>query len=633
MWFNWLSQPKRSSPVLDLNQPILVGTLEKPDMPSSGDLLNRPRHRLIRHPVIIALIFFTLGVYSYPIVETWAKSGSSESPSIFGSDVGLYLFISKVATFSSGPILNPYYGIEVPPNATPHLRFRLAFLLFGYLDTLLGGHLWLAVLVWSLFWWGLLCWIAVWLFGQFLPDNSILLVTLGFGCLMWSNFGLLKSLCLAWIHLPSLKGFESVGLAYARPFFPQLPIPLLLAYLGLQMSLLREPRFRIWAGMGMLQLSAFAIFPYATLMMAGITLVVTVWRIVARIQSVPWRSLVAYGAFCATVDFLFLLYVRTPSNGPHTQTSAFHIEIAVLPHLIGGTWILLTFLTLATALLRTLPAEVKWPLVGLGLANMGLLLGDVLFETSLMISHHAGYFVHPTVAVLLTFILSALCVRLRATSRYLRFALGAAVTLLSVNAMLLAEANYRACLPLNDQQVETVSLLQSIPVRPDDLLIVHATFVDDACDWAPLVSNAKVLFCRDAAALLSPNQNQTIQRFRQALYLYFTGEDSRQLERITEDPKAFEEQMRLAHFGGIMSFRKDERDGAVRAIRMELIPLLDDAERQDPAIYAFLRQYSRILVVDDREHPIFDRQRLASYLVIQKEAPSGNMTLLYCIPK
>jgi hypothetical protein len=597
--------------------------------------LNNSRHMLIRRPVIVAIILFTLGVYSYPALETRAKTGSTESPAILASDVGLYLLMSRLTTPRAGAILNPYYGVEVPANATAHLRFRLAFVLFGYLNTLLGGHLWLALFVWNLLWWGLLCGIAVWLFEQFLPDNSPLVIALGLAFLMWSNFGLLKPLVMAWIHLPSLKGFENVGLAYARPFFPQLPIPLLLAYLGLQMSLLRAQRLRIWIGMGLLQSLAFAIFPYTTLMMAGITLVATVWLIAARIQSIPWRTLVSYGTICAVVDLLYLNFGSLIStNERPTQPPIFHIELAVLPHWIGGMWIILGLLTVAAILIRELPAEAKWPLVGLGLTNMSLLLGDVFFsETSLMMSHHAGYFVHPTVAVLLTFILSALCVRLRTLARYSRFALGAVVILFAVNAMLLAEATYRAFLPLNQQQVEIASLLKSIPVRPDDLLIVRANTVDDPCEWAPLVSGAKVLFCRNAAALLTLNQNQTIQRFRQALYLYFIGKDSRQLERLAEDPQAYEEQMRLAYFGGVIPFRKEERARGLSAIRMQLIPLLDGAERQDPPQVAFFRQYSRILVVDDPQHPVFYRQRLASYLVIQKEVPWGDLTVLSLSPK
>ena len=51
--------------------------------------------------------------------------------------------------------------------------------------------------------------------------------------------------------------------------------------------------------------------------------------------------------------------------------SVFHFEFAVLPHLIGGMWMILGFLTLAAALVRALPTEAKSPLVGLGLSNIG----------------------------------------------------------------------------------------------------------------------------------------------------------------------------------------------------------------------------------------------------------------------
>lgn len=595
--------------------------------------MNNSRPSLIRSPVIVALVLFTLAVYSYPALATLAKTGFTELPPIFAADLDLYLLVSKLTTLSPATIVNPYYGVDVPPNATAHLRFRIAFLLFRYFDALLGGHLWLALFVWNLFWWGLLCWIALWLFKQFLPDNSTLLLALGLGLLMWSNFGLLKPLFLAWLHLPSLQGFQNVGLAYARPFFPQLPVPLVLAYLGLQMSLLRAERLRIWAGMALLQFLAFAIFPYATLMMAGVTLVVTVWLLVAHLQSVPWRRLIAYGICCAAVDFLYLR-LGTFTNQPQTHTSVFHIELADLPHLIGGMWIILALLTLATALVPDLPAKVKWPLVGLGLTNLTLLLGDVFFsETALMLSHHAGYFVHPAVALLLAFTISALCVRLRATARYSRLALGVVVILLAANAMLMADAAYRSFLPLNQQQAEAASLLKSIPASAGDLLILPAKTVADPCEWAPLVSNAKVLFCRNASVLLTPNQTLTMQRFRQALYLYFNGEDSQQLEKMAEDPKALDAQMRLAYFGGMIPSRMDERAQGLSAIRTELIPLLEEATRQDQPMQVFFRQYSRILVVDNRQKPVFDRQRLASYLVIQKEAPSGDLTVLSCNPK
>ena len=101
---------------------------------------------MIRRAVIIAAILFTLGVYSYPALATWAKTGYTESPPILAPDVGFYTLISKLTMVRHGPILNPYYGVEVPPDGTAHLQFRLAFQLFGYVDTLFGGHIWVALL-------------------------------------------------------------------------------------------------------------------------------------------------------------------------------------------------------------------------------------------------------------------------------------------------------------------------------------------------------------------------------------------------------------------------------------------------------------------------------------------------------
>jgi hypothetical protein len=283
-------------------------------MPDAEDSLHHSRQSSIRRPLIVALIFFTLGVYSYPALATWAKTGSTDSPPILAPDTGFYLLLSKTTTLRPHTISNPYYGIESSPNATAHLRFRLAFVLFGLLEALLGGHLWLTLFIWNLFWWGLLCWVAIWLFGNFLPDNATVLVALGLGLLLWLNFGLLKPMFAAWMHLPSLRGFEDIGLAYARPFFPQVPIPLLLFYLGLQIGVLVKQRLRSWAAMGVLQFLAFAIFPYTTLMMAGITMAATIWLIFDRPRPVPWRRIVVYGALCAGQIYSISAFRLLPSR-------------------------------------------------------------------------------------------------------------------------------------------------------------------------------------------------------------------------------------------------------------------------------------------------------------------------------
>jgi hypothetical protein len=85
---------------------------------------------------------------------------------------------------------------------------------------------------WNVFWWVLLCVATIWLFDRFLPANSTALVVLGLGIVMLFNFGALKSVLLAWVHLPSLSGFAQLSLPFMRAFIPVIPFALLMAYPG-----------------------------------------------------------------------------------------------------------------------------------------------------------------------------------------------------------------------------------------------------------------------------------------------------------------------------------------------------------------------------------------------------------------
>src|SRR5579863_6074122 len=177
--------------------------------------------------LILSFIALILGFYSYPALKTAAKTGSRDLPAVSAPDMSLYLNISSMKATSSGTLIDPYYGIPVPSARLGYLKFRTAFLLFEIFSRSLHGNLWWSLLLWNLFWWGLLCALVGWFFQQFLPEPSPLLILLGIGLLMFFNFGVLKSVLGAWAHLPSLHGFDSVEFPFIRPFFPQVPIPLL----------------------------------------------------------------------------------------------------------------------------------------------------------------------------------------------------------------------------------------------------------------------------------------------------------------------------------------------------------------------------------------------------------------------
>jgi hypothetical protein len=581
-----------------------------------------------------AATILILIIYSYPALRTRADFGAASLPQEFAPDLSLYLNLSSLRTVSPGQILNPYYLIPVPANGTAYLKFRLGAALFGAWNILFAGHMWLAMFIWNLFWWGLLCAVTLRLFERFLPMDSPEVGIAGLGLLTLVDIGMAKPLLTAWIHLPSISGFQSgaLQLPFMRAFTPQIPMPLLLGYLGLQMGALREKGCYRWIGMGVLQLLALSAFPYATLMMAGLTFVSVLWRIFSPGSRGAWRIPLAYGAACAIADGVFLM--RGSFNLYASHSSPIHFQSQLLPHLVGGTWLLLCALTVATVLAKTLPAEVKWPLVGLGATNVVLMLGDaVVPSTVLLLSHHSAYFAHTTAAILFTFLASAALVRLHDQSNKIRIAVGIALGVMALNGLLLSLGTYRAFLPVNRQQAEVARLLSSWRPAEGDLFLARSRVVDDACGWVALIARAPVLFCTDAEVILTPQQNRDIHRFRQALYLYFSGSDSGYLQRVVADPNPSRAMYQLGFWAEAISWSGEEQKEGLRGIQSDLIPFLERVERHDAAASEFLHQFRRVIVIDDLQDPTFLPARLRSFLKPEGELHLDNSVLLYYVPE
>jgi hypothetical protein len=582
----------------------------------------------------LSMILLVLGIYSYPAIKTTIATGLRALPPINAPDLSLYMNISGIKATSSAEVLDPYYGLAVPVARMGYLKFRLAFLTFGELTSLLHGNLWWTLFLWNFFWWGLLCVLAVWFFQQFFPDRSSQVVLAGLTFLMLFNFGIVPGELAAWSHLPSLNGFRTLQLPYIRPFFPQIPIPFLLLYLGLQIKAIRKGTWWLWTAMGVTQLVAFAIFPYTTLMMAGITAAGVVGQLLSHGSRARWGWVSIYAIACAAVDLLFFFHgdavARTGAPG---QYSLIHLQLSLLPRRVGGMWLLLAALTALVLVVRDSAPEVRWSLAGLGLTNLFLLSGDAFFsETALQVSHHGGYFVQLTAAVLVVFLVSAAFRYLNAKNSAWRFALGSITALLVLNGMLIARATYWASLPTNQEVAELARFLQSDPPQANDLVIAHSLFVDDDCAWVPLISRSHVLFCRNAQVLLTPEQNQQIQRFRQALYLYFTGKDNLRVRKMLDDPKAETELTRLTFLGQVTTDMA-ERNKGTNAVRTELLPLLTRVEQNDPSMRSFFVQYRRVVVVDNIDKPNFAVSRLAEYLKIENQQTIGDLRILYCSPQ
>lgn len=592
--------------------------------------MNDPQPTLKSRLFLLGIIALVLAIYSYPALRTAAATGSRTLPPVLAPDLSLYL---NVSAMSSAPLVEPYYGTTVPPSRMGYLKFHLAFFLFSKLSALLHGHLWWSLFLWNLFWWGLLCAIAAWFFRQFLPERSSLMVIAGICWLALFNFGVLAEQLKAWTHFWSLSGFRTIELPLIRSFFPQLPTPLLILYVALQIVALQKRSWWPWIALAAIQFTAFTVFPYATLMMVGITFVAVLGLFISRSSRLPWLKIALFGFVCGVFDVLFFLHGGDGVRSGAEQSSLIRLDLSILPHRIGGIWLVLAALTVSIFFLRNLSPEIKWTLAGLGAANLFLLLGDVFFsEAALQMSHHGGYFIQATVAVLLVFLVSNLYARLLRASRAWRYVMGALIPILMMNGLLLAHGMYREFLPGNDGEAQLADAVQSAAPQAADLVLAHSLSVDDDCAWVPLLSPSHVIYCRNAQVLLSPGQNRDVQRSRQALYLYFTGKDARWVEQILNDPAALSELTRLMFLGQVAT-NKADRDEAAREVRTDLIPKLNRIEQKDPAVRSFFAQYENIFVIDKIVDPYFSEERLSQYFNIENRSTAGRLKILRATPR
>jgi len=282
----------------------------------------------------------------------------------------------------------------------------------------------------------------------------------------------------------------------------------------------------------------------------------------------------------------------------------------------------------ATAATRRLRPEVKWTLLGLGLSNLLFVMGDaVASEPVFFLSDHIGYFYQPTVLILFMFLVSAHIpdgVQSRRLARALSLA---TVGLCFANGLLMAEENYKTNLPNNVVQADLASWFAQGKVSGNDL--VFTQFADssyDACEWIPLLSQAEVLFCRNAQLALTGEQNLQVQRLREVLYLYFNGKDRQWFETTSE----FD---RYGLYGDLITFHKpNEYAERLLTLRRDMIPLYDRIDRGDPAIHDFFHRFRRVWIIQERQDPAFVDGRLGSYLQLQQKENAGSLVILSAVP-
>jgi hypothetical protein len=263
------------------------------------------------------------------------------------------------------------------------------------------------------------------------------------------------------------------------------------------------------------------------------------------------------------------------------------------------------------------------------------MLGDaVVPATKILLSHHAGYFVHTTVAILITFLAATVFGPwLNTRSWTARGVIALVLLLILVNGVLMVSGTYRGLLDTNRDAVQLSDLQRSLNSNNQDLVIARSKDVDDACGWIPLFSTSPVLFCTDAEVMLTPQQNRDIHRFRQALYLYFIGEDSDALQRKLSVPDPALLMYRLGYWAEAVSTSAEERQQGVRQIQTDLIPVLHKVEKRDAAVSAFFRDYTRIIVIDKQRDRSFDPDRLGSFLELEGQQDFKDFVVFFYRPR
>lgn len=568
------------------------------------------------------LIATVLVLYCYPAVRTRMELRSASLPPMFRPDLSLYLNLSA-GHAPNDRFVNPYYLVMVPWGGAGYLKFHLAPAMFGTVLNLFRGRLWISVFVWNLLWWTLLCVLALYFFRRYLPNASGILPGLGVLILLLFNFGVAKDVVRAWMQLPSMAAFNAVSLPFMRAFIPIIPAVLLLCYVGLQMEVLRrQPARQILAAMGVIQFAALLIFPYATLMMAGVTAVSAGWWIYSQKNYRTLGAMAVYGAVCVIADSAYTL--RGSLSFYSERTSMIQFQPSLIPHLVGGNCVILAGLTIATIFSARLVGEVKWPLVGLGATNLALLLGDAVIPAkTILLSHHAGHFIHETIAILSTFLLSVFFGQFGARSWRGAVAAGA-VSLMVTNGLLLAMGAYRAFLPFNRSVAALADVFsKGLKPQPHDLVIAPSRNVDDTCGWVFLLTGNPVLYCTDAEVMLTPQQNLQVHRFRQAVYLYLSGMDSADVQRRLSGEHSRRFLYALGYWAEAASPSTTDQVEGIERVERELLPALSRVETDDSAVQNFFRGYSRVVVIDDASQPVFSESRLRSMLVQESQQESG----------
>lgn len=592
-----------------MNRAVVQPSLE------SAVLSDKTPRPLSRSIVLGALVCILL-LYAYPYWLAYTHLSTWPVPPVFAPDLYFYLGLSHIPAPVGGWMHNTWYGIDIPTAQFGHGRFHLAFSTYARWRAIIG-HETTAFVLWMLAWTALIAGSALWLVRTALPKCTTALVVFALAMLMLFDFNYAQTILLNWITLhPWAVSGERIA-PFIRAFFPQVSIPLVLGYLGLQILALREGHngkgWTAWAMMAVFQFLLLCAFPYAQIILAVTTGVLLLAVITRRISgSIP--QFLVFGTVCGIVDLGWMLVTggASPVAG---QGSLLAPDLLFFKRMLFSKTALMLLIAVAATVLvcrRGVPKDSKWTITGFGFAVFVLSLSDGMISRAAQASHHILYLAHTAMALLTVLIVAALLSRYE-RSRIAQLAVLAITTVLFINAAVTTVVFSRSFLELNRDRYAAAQAIESASLRAGDLVLADGEQVDSPAALVPILSPATVLYYKNAELML-PRQYEQQARLRLAAYLYAIGTDHVSVGEILSAKGSPAEQYRIVPVGDRMEAFGPEPAATLASFRSELVPAMIEVEEGTPEVCAFFAQFPRVVVIDSAVHPIFRPDRLALYL-------------------
>jgi hypothetical protein len=536
-------------------------------------------------PGLIAMVVITIVVtYFIPSLLTIRLTGLSDIPPLFAPDGYTYLAMTKALSPGSAYHVNPWYGSEIA-NSIGYRTFPLPFFLYSALHQLSGN--WTVItFFWNLIGILALAATAFVVIKKIVGDDEVIVAGAVLFFFLFSADALPVEIS-AWIRALQGSAVDAMSLPFIRIFYPQVPAVLVL----LSFCFLASPRLREswtpWLWLCATQFVSLICFPFATIFIA-LTCLFTLLLSQQGSVALPSRRVLLFAVLCSATDAAYLFLMKYGAEQAGTGRAILHFDPSNFGTSLGGTTLLLAGLSL-TAYLYNPRGHVNIIIASAGLSNIVELFMDVFFNPELKISHHAGYFVHTSLALLLILLSVELCRKVFRRPAELRivFCLVGAISL--VNGLVAAHSLFRTNFRINAVNSRFAALLPKLGVGNNTLLVLPAGDVDSPSALAPLVTATPILYTRNAELLLNASDKLGIQSERQATYLYLTGETSESLSRQLSD----ESGKRLTNLDEQSYWNsRSRRQKTLIGVRMRLLPKI--AFVQNGGKYNWLRAYKTL---------------------------------------